>query len=192
MQERPTNSPCLGHSTGSRCSSAADLAGLGTCRPFWNQSRTLSFCLTGADGVKLMTGTCKRLKHTKKTQTGFHSGRELCSAAAGPGCWKYKRLHHRNSFCSQIWSSFSHEQQAHSEKSKTELTARENFATPQLVPVLKAVPDRKEMGKVLKQHARVRMHFHNPLLSFWVAPMFRDIEAMAAARTVAARGTAYA
>jgi glycyl-tRNA synthetase len=43
---------------------------------------------------------------------------------------------------------------AHSEKSKVDLVARETFATPQLVKGLKAVPDRKEMGKAFKQQAK--------------------------------------
>lgn len=37
-----------------------------------------------------------------------------------------------------------------------DLVARETFATPQLVKGLKAVPDRKEMGKAFKQQAKVR------------------------------------
>lgn len=46
--------------------------------------------------------------------------------------------------------------QAHSEKSKVDLVARETFATPQLVKGLKPELNKKELGKAFKQQAKVR------------------------------------
>jgi hypothetical protein len=45
--------------------------------------------------------------------------------------------------------------QAHSEKSKVDLVARETFATPQLVKGLKPELNKKELGKAFKQQAKV-------------------------------------
>lgn len=45
--------------------------------------------------------------------------------------------------------------QAHSEKSKVDLVARETFATPQLIKGLKPELNKKELGKAFKQQAKV-------------------------------------
>jgi glycyl-tRNA synthetase len=47
--------------------------------------------------------------------------------------------------------------QAHSEKSKVDLVARETFATPQLVKGLKPELNKKELGKTFKQEAKVHL-----------------------------------
>jgi hypothetical protein len=52
--------------------------------------------------------------------------------------------------------------QAHSEKSKVDLVARETFATPQLVKGLKAELNKKELGKAFKQQAKVRCVLFRP------------------------------
>lgn len=44
--------------------------------------------------------------------------------------------------------------QAHSEKSKVDLVARETFATPQLIKGLKPELNKKELGKAFKQQAK--------------------------------------
>ncbi len=45
--------------------------------------------------------------------------------------------------------------QAHSEKSKQDLTAYEQFKTPQMVTVTTLTPNRKEIGKAFKKDAKV-------------------------------------
>ena len=45
--------------------------------------------------------------------------------------------------------------QAHSEKSKQDLTAYEQFKDPQMVTVTTLMPNRKEIGKAFKKDAKV-------------------------------------
>ena len=58
--------------------------------------------------------------------------------------------------CTRFLANQSFVVQAHSEKSKVDLVARETFATPQLVKGLKPELNKKELGKAFKQQAKVR------------------------------------